>query len=172
MAKWFMLTMPILMLYYKEHGFTEGESFQLKAAYSLAIVIFEVPSGYFADVLGRKKTLLIGSILGTLGFLIYSGFSGFYAFLIAEITLGIGQSFISGSDSAMMYDTLAYYKRTDDYMKYEGRQYSIGNLSEAFAGLIGGAIATYSLQLPFILQTLIAFAAVPAAYWRRGEPCR
>jgi hypothetical protein len=24
MAKWFMLTMPILMLYYKEHGFSEA----------------------------------------------------------------------------------------------------------------------------------------------------
>ena len=163
MAKWFMLTMPILMLYYEDNGFSEGESFMLKAAYSAAIVLFEVPSGYLADVMGRKRTLILGSILGTLGFAIYAGFSGFYAFLLAEITLGIGQSFISGSDSALLYDTLAYNQRTDDYIKYEARQYSIGNISEAVAGLIGGAIATYSLRLPFILQTCIAFLAVPAA---------
>jgi MFS family permease len=163
MAKWFMLTMPILMLYYKEHGFSDTEAFQLKAAYSLAIVLFEVPSGYIADVLGRKRTLVIGSILGTLGFFIYSITSGFMAFLIAEIILGIGQSFISGADSALLYDTLKHTKREDDYVKYEGRTYTIGNYSEALAGLIGGVIATFSLHLPFVLQTVIAFAAVPAA---------
>jgi MFS family permease len=163
MAKWFMLTMPILMLYYKEHGFSDAEAFQLKACYSIAIVIFEIPSGYVADVLGRKRTLVIGSILGTLGFAIYSVTSGFYCFLLAEVVLGIGQSFISGADSAMLYDTLKYTDCEHDYLKYEGRSYTIGNFSEALAGALGGAIATFSLHLPFVLQTLIAFAAVPAA---------
>jgi MFS family permease len=163
MAKWFMLTMPILMLYYKEHGFTDAESFQLKAVYSLAIVIFEIPSGYFADVLGRKLTLVIGSILGTLGFLLYSTTTGFTCFMLAEITLGIGQSFISGADSAMLYDSLKVSGHQHDFIKYEGRSYTIGNFSEAIAGVLGGYIAVVSLQLPFVLQTLIAFAAVPAA---------
>jgi MFS family permease len=163
MAKWFMLTMPILMLYYKDHGFSDAQAFQLKAFYSLSIVLFELPSGYFADVLGRKMTLVIGAILGTLGFLMYSVTSGYIPFLIAEITLGIGQSFISGADSALLYDTLKYADREHDYLKYEGRSYTIGNFSEALAGVIGGVIATFSLHLPFVLQTLIAFTAVPAA---------
>jgi MFS family permease len=163
MAKWFMLTMPILMLYYKENGLTEAESFQLKALYSVAIVVFEIPSGYVADVLGRKMTLVIGSILGTLGFLIYSVTGGYTGFLIAEVVLGIGQSFISGADSALLYDTLNYHGRPQDYMKYEGRHYTVGNFSEALAGVIGGAIAMFSLHLPFVLQTVIAFTAVPAA---------
>jgi MFS family permease len=163
MAKWFMLTMPILMLYYKEHGFSDAQAFQLKAFYSLSIVLFEIPSGYFADVLGRKLTLVIGAILGTLGFLIYSVTSGFACFLLAEVTLGIGQSFISGADSAMLYDTLKHADRTHDYLKYEGRSYTIGNFSESLAGVLGGLLATVSLRLPFAFQTLIAFTAVPAA---------
>jgi MFS family permease len=164
MAKWFMLTMPILMLYYKDHGFSDTQAFELKAAYSLAILIVEIPSGYFADIIGRRRTLLIGAILGTLGFLIYSTTSGFYAFLLAEITLGIGQSFISGADSAMLYDTLEHFGQTEDYIKYEGRHYTVGCFSEAIAGALGGAIATISLKLPFMLQTAIAFTAVPAAF--------
>lgn len=163
MAKWFMLTMPILMLYYKDQGFSNAQSFQLKAFYSVAIVIFEIPSGYVADVLGRRKTLIIGAILGTLGFLIYATTGGFLWFLVAEITLGIGQSFISGADSALLYDTLKYHNRTDEYVKYEGRNYTVGNFSEAVAGALGGLIATWSLHLPFVFQTAIAFAAVPAA---------
>ena len=163
-AKWFMLTMPILMLFYHDLGFSAEESFQLKAFYSISIVIFEIPSGYAADVLGRRKTLILGSILGTAGFAIYSFSSGFLAFLIAEIILGIGQSFISGADSAMMYDSLKADGRADEYVKYEGRNFSVGNFSEAIAGFLGGALAEISLRLPFIFQTGVAFIAIPAAF--------
>jgi MFS family permease len=162
-AKWFMLTMPILMLFYKDMGFSDKESFQLKAFYSIAIVIFEIPSGYVADVIGRRKTLIIGSILGTLGFVVYATTSGYYYFLVAEVILGIGQSFISGADSALLYDTLKSREREHEYIKYEGRNFTVGNYAEALAGLLGGTLAAVHLRLPFILQSGIAFMAVPAA---------
>ncbi len=159
-----MLTMPILMLFYKDMGFTDKESFQLKAFYSIAIVIFEIPSGYIADVIGRRKTLLIGSTLGALGFLIYSTTSGFYSFMIAEIVLGIGQSFISGADSALMYDSLKSVNKEREYVKYEGRNFTVGNYSEALAGIVGGSLAAINMRLPFFFQTGIAFMAIPASY--------
>ncbi len=158
-----MLTMPILMLFYKDMGFSDRESFQLKAFYSIAIVIFEIPSGYLADVIGRRKTLIFGSILGTLGFLVYATTSGYYWFLIAEIILGIGQSFVSGADSAIMYDSLKSAGREREYVKFEGRNFTVGNYSEALAGIIGGALAAINMRYPFIFQTAIAFMAVPAS---------
>lgn len=163
-AKWFMLTMPILMIFYAQMGFSAHESFILKSCYSIAIVLFEIPSGYIADRWGRRNTLIIGSILGTLGFVIYSLFSGFYPFVIAELTLGIGMSFISGADSAMLYDTLKAHGQEREYVKYEGWNFSVGNFSEAIAGAIGGALAVASIHYPFYAQTLIAFTAVPAAF--------
>ncbi|WP_430812710.1 MULTISPECIES: MFS transporter [unclassified Carboxylicivirga] len=163
-AKWFMLTMPILMLFFQDLGFSVEESFQLKAIYSIAIVVFEIPSGYAADVLGRRRTLIIGSLMGTLGFAIYAVSTGFYAFLAAELILGVGQSFISGADSALLYDSLKADGRERHYLKYEGRNFSVGNFSEALAGFAGGALAEISLRTPFIFQTVIAFIAVPAAF--------
>lgn len=162
-AKWFMLTQPILMLFYADLGFSTEESFILKACYSIAIVVFEIPSGYAADVWGRKKTIILGSILGTAGFAIYSLFSGFFAFMSAELILGLGMSFISGADSAMIYDTLKAHNRQQEYMKYEGRNFSVGNFAESLAGLVGGALAFYSLRYPFYAQTLIASMAIPAS---------
>ena len=159
-----MLTMPILMLFYKDLGFSDRESFQLKAFYSIAIVIFEIPSGYVADVIGRRKTLIFGSVLGTLGFLVYAATSGFYWFLLAEMILGIGQSFVSGADSAIMYDSLKSAGREKEYVKYEGRNFTVGNYSEALAGIIGGTLAAINMRLPFICQTAIAFMAVPASF--------
>ena len=171
-AKWFMLTMPIIMLFYKDMGLSHEQSFQLKAIYSISIVIFEVPSGYLADILGRRITLILGAILGTLGFLFYSIGGGFWMFLAAEVTLGIGQSFVSGADSALLFDSLKSDGRSHHYLKYEGINYSVGNYSEALAGLAGGALAEISLHLPFYFQTGIAFLAVPAAFTLLEPPLK
>jgi MFS family permease len=128
-AKWFMLTMPILMLFYIDLGLSNEQAFQLKAVYSIAIVIFEIPSGYIADVLGRRTTLILGAFLGTMGFAFYTLGDGFIWFLMAEITLGIGQSFISGADSALLYDSLKHNQLEKKYLRYEGINTSFGIFS-------------------------------------------
>lgn len=158
-----MLIMPIVILFYEDNGLNPFYIFLLQGIYSIAIVGFEIPSGYFADVLGRKKTLVFGSILGFLGYLVYSVSYGFTGFLIAEIILGLGQSLISGADSAMLYDTLIVQKRKNEYLKLEGRVISIGNFAEAIAGIVGGLLAVISFRTPYIIQTVVAFVAIPAA---------
>lgn len=152
-------------------GFTNEEAFRLKAIYSIAIVIFEIPSGYLADVLGRRTTLIMGSILGTLGFLFYSIGSGYGYFVLAEITLGIGQSFISGADSALLYDSLKEDDRHHKYTKFESINLSLGNFAESLGAIVGGALAEISLRTPFIWQTGVAFIAIPAAF-TLVEPAR
>lgn len=158
-----MLFMPIVVLFYKDNGLTPHYIFILQAIYSVTIVGLEIPSGYAADVLGRKKTLIVGSILGFLGYATYSISQGFIGFLIAEIILGMGQSLISGADSAMMYDSLIAQKREREYLKLEGRITAIGNFSEATAGILGGLLAATSLRYPYYGQAFIAFLAIPAA---------
>ncbi len=162
-SKWFMLFMPIVVLFYEENGLGMADVLLLKGIYSVAIVIFEIPSGYFADVWGRKSTMIIGSIMGTVGFIIYAFSGNFLGFLAAELMLGIGQSFISGSDSALLYDSLLLEKRQKDYVKLEGRVISIGNFAETIAAVAGGFLAEISLRTPFIAQIFIAAMAVPAA---------
>lgn len=162
-SKWFMLFMPIIVLFYQENGLGMADVLLLKGIYSIVIVIFEIPSGYFADVWGRKKTIIIGSILGTMGFIMYDFSSAFSGFLIAELMLGIGQSFISGSDSALLYDSLLKENRQKDYIKMEGRMLSLGNFAETLAAIAGGFLAEISLRTPFTFQIFVAALAIPAA---------
>ena len=162
-AKWFTLVMPIIIIFYQDNGLKMTDIMLLKSIYSIAVVCIEIPSGYCADVWGRKKTLVLGTSLAFLGFLTYSFSFSFFGFLIAEIVLGLGHSLISGADAAMLYDTLKENSKEDKYLKYEGKITSLGNFSEALAGIAGGLLAAASLRLPFICQTFIAFIGVPAA---------
>ena len=163
LSKWLMLTVPIVFLFYKENGLATRDLFLLKAAYSFAIVVLEIPSGYFGDVWGRKASLILGSFLGFLGFSLYTISNGFWSFLLCELILGMGQSFISGSDSALLYDTLQESGRPEAYLKQEGRLISLGNFAEAIAAPIGVALAAISLRTPYFFQALIAFSAIPAS---------
>ena len=157
-SKWLMLFMPIIWLFYKENGLSIKDLFIIQSIYSITIAIIEIPSGYVADVLGRKNSILIGTFFGTLGMVVYSTSYGFEGFLIAALCLGIGQSFISGSDTALMYDSLLELNRTKDFIKLEGRTISMGNFAEALAGFIGAYFLTQSsYRTPFYYQIGIAF---------------
>ncbi|MDC1106935.1 MFS transporter [Prolixibacteraceae bacterium] len=168
-AKWFMLAMPVIMLFYESAHLDVQQVFILKAIYSLMVVLCEIPSGYLSDVWGRKNALVLGTILGALGYSCYAFFTGFWFFLIAEVLLGIGQSFISGSDSALLYDTLNDEERTSDYLMIEGRITSWGNFLEAIAGLMAGFLASYSIRYPMIGQAFVSLIGIPAALMLR-EP--
>ncbi|MEJ2154910.1 MAG: MFS transporter [Desulfobacteraceae bacterium] len=162
-AKWFNLVMPTIVLFYQNLGMGMQEIFLLKSIYSVVIVVFEIPSGYCADAWGRKKTLVAGSVLGTLGFVIYSTNTLFAGFVAAELILGLGHSLISGADTAMLYDTLKSEHKATAYLKHEGRITAGGNFAEALAGITGGLLATISLRTPFMAQVAVAASAIPAA---------
>ncbi|MEF8809879.1 MAG: MFS transporter [Bacteroidales bacterium] len=162
-AKWFMLFMPIVVLFYQENGLEMQDIFVLQSIYSVVIVILEIPSGYLADVLGRKTTLIIGSTLGFCGFGIYSLSYDFWGFLMAEVTMGIGTSLVSGADSAILYDTLKAGNQENKYLRFEGKMVSIGNVAEGMAGILGGLLAEISLRTPFYAQTAVSFIGIPAA---------
>ena len=163
-SKWFNLVMPVVVLFYQDNGMRMQDIFILKSIYSMAIVALEVPSGWMADVWGRKKTLILGALMGSAGFMMYSFSFGFWAFALAEIVLGIGHSFVSGADSALLYESLKADKKQDDYVKHEGRITSAGNFAEAIAGIAAGFLASVSLRTPFYFQFLVASMAIPAAF--------
>jgi MFS family permease len=168
-AKWFNLVMPIVVLFYQENGLSMSQIFLLKSIYSIAMVATELPSGYLADVWGCRRTILLGAIMGTIGILIYSLSASFASFVFAEIILGVGFSFVSGADSAMLYDSLKAENREVEYIKYEGRITSGGNFAEALAGVAGGLLATISLRTPYYFQIFVAAIAIPAAFFLK-EP--
>ena len=162
-VKWFMIVMPIIVLFFESKGLSLTQIMILQGTYSLFVALFEIPSGFFADIYGRKNSLVIGSIFLFLGYVIFSFFSGFNEFLFAEILLGIGGSLISGADSAILYDTLLEIKEEDKYTKIEGRTYAIGNFSEGIAGVLGGFLAMTSINMPVYIQTIVMFLSIPIA---------
>ena len=164
LSKWLMLIMPVVVLFYHDNGLDTYQVYLLQAGYSLSVALLEIPSGYVADIIGRRTSLIWGSIFGTAGFAVLSLSHGFSGFLCAEIILGIGGSLISGADSALLYDSLAATSRQHYYLRYEGRITALGNLGETCAAIIGGLLAAWlGYRSVYFAQTMIAAMGIPAS---------
>jgi MFS family permease len=101
-------------------------------------------------------------IFGTVGYIGYTIASSFYGFALAEIFLALSMAFISGADSAFLYDTLKQYNATDEHIKYEGRIISLARISEAVAAITGGLLAVaFGLKGVFIVQCIVMALAIP-----------
>lgn len=159
-----MIVLPILTLYFQDHGLSLQQVFLLQVFFAIFIILTEVPSGYFADVFGRKKSLVVGAVFGFVGWTVYWLTGDFAGFLLAEFFLALSISFISGADSALLYDTLLEEGAERLYTKYEGRFLSFRTGAEAVAALIGGAmLLSMDFKELFFWQAALMFLLIPIA---------
>lgn len=154
--------MPIIVIYWQSHGLGMRDIFILQVIFSLALVGFEVPSGYLADRFGHRTSLITGSILGTLGFFVYWAMPSFIGFAIAEVILALSSGFFSGARDALLFATLKQAERTHEYTKLQGLTFGFGNVSEAVAAIATGVIVSMSnITTVLLLQWVVMLPLIP-----------
>ena len=150
---------PVFVLFWQGNGLNLTEIMLLQSIFAISSVVLEIPTGYFADVYGRKHTLTIAGITGLLAISIYSIGHNFNQFLIAEIFFALSISFSSGTKSAFVYDTLKELGKENQYKKLWGNLLFYGMMSLAVSSIIGGFIGKINLR--YTLYASIPFFAAP-----------
>ena len=141
----FLVIMPVVVPFFQSKGLTMQEVFSLQALFSVVVVLTEVPSGYLADLLGRKNTLVIGAVIGALGHSALLISDGFWTLAIFEICLGISHSLISGADLALLYDTeLALGQSEEKQRQVVGKLYGARTASESVAAVLCTVVMFYA----------------------------
>ncbi|MCY9805384.1 MFS transporter [Vibrio scophthalmi] len=103
---------PIFTLLYLDYGLTLSQFAMLNVVWAATIVLAEVPSGAFADTLGRKKLVVLSSIVMFVEIAMIAVVPignptlVFNVFLINRILSGLAMALASGADEALAYDTL------------------------------------------------------------------
>src|SRR5262245_59236189 len=156
-----LFPIPIVTLFWKDQiGMSLTEVMLLQAAFGLAVVVCEFPSGYLADRVGYRTSLLAGGALWTLGWLGYALGGSFGAILLADVVRGAGAAFVSGADRAMLWASLAATGRGGEYTRWEGRARAAAQTSEAVSAGLGGWLYALWPRLPFWLQVPTSLAAL------------
>jgi len=141
-------------------GLSIADVFLLQAAFGLGVAVLEVPSGYLADRIGYRITLLIGAVLGAAGWFAYCFTESFATALLAEVMLSVGVSLISGTDSAMLYESLHGLGRQNEFATWFSRMRASGSAAEGSAALLGAWMFAQDARLPFAVQAAVWFANV------------
>lgn len=159
----FWIVLPILIPFYEDNDLNSTQIFTIQAAYALSLLLLEIPSGYLADVIGRKKTLILGACFLPAGIGVYVFTHSFITFILAELIIAIGNSMRSGCDTALIYDTLLQLERESEYKKFEGRSFFYTRVGTALSSILGGVIALISLRAPFYLNIGTCAFMIPFA---------
>ena len=159
--KMMLFPMAIITLFWKDHiGLSLTEIMILQAVFSLASLCLEYPSGYISDRLGYRFSLNIAALFGIVGWGLYTLAGSFSGVLVAEILLGISYAFISGSDSALLFETLRQQDKEQHYTLYDGRMSGFAQTGEAVGAIGAGLLYAAFPLLPFITQILVWVVAL------------
>jgi MFS family permease len=148
-----LFPIPIVTLFWMDQiGMSLTDVMTLQAVYSLTIVLCEFPSGYLADRIGYRTSLLLGGVSWVAGWLVYAWAASYGAVLLAEMILGTGAAFMSGADRALLWVSLEATGRGREYTRWEGRVRAAAQTSEAVSAAAGGWLYAIRPRLPFWLQ--------------------
>ncbi|VVS91115.1 MFS transporter [Desulfoluna spongiiphila] len=136
---------PVFFLYFTS-VLSLSEALHLEAVYYVAVAAAEVPSGYFSDRFGRRRTLIVSS--ACLGFAYLLFFTGhtFWQFAAAQLFLAAGFASASGTDTALHYESLKGLNREAEYAAREGHALRYSFLAGGVSALLGGLLATGDLR--------------------------
>jgi MFS family permease len=168
-----LFPIPIITLFWKDQiGLSLGDIFLLQAVFGLSVVLLELPSGYIADRVGYRRSLLVGAALWSLGWLIYADATSFAGIAVAEVVLGGGNAFVSGADRALLWVSLEATGRHAQYTRWDGRVRAAAQVGEAGSAAIGGWLYSLAPRLPFWLQVPVALLAAGTIGALREVPRR
>lgn len=148
-----LFPMAIITLFMKhEVGLSMGEIMLLQAIFGLVTAVFEFPSGYLADRIGYRRTLVASSVMAIIGWCAYSAASDFWTIAAAELLLGVSLSLASGTDAALLYESLVETGREPAFASWFGRFQFFGQAAEGSAALLAGVLYAAWPRLPLVLQ--------------------
>jgi MFS family permease len=125
----------------------------------IAATVFEVPSGYFSDRVGRRVTLILAVIAGFAAALMQAFGTEFWVFAVAQVGIGLHFAFVSGTDSSFLYESLAKEGREDEVEEHELRAWRYSFVALAISAVLGGAMALWGLRVPYF-ATAASFAVL------------
>jgi MFS family permease len=155
----FILWVPIWVVFLQRKGLVLTQIGLLEGFAWVLTATLEVPTGAIADRFGRKASIAMGAFLYSAAMFLILAEALSPAFLLGYALWNSSLAFVSGADSALLYDSLKADGRASEAAKQTGRYAAIQQASQGVASVLGAAIATIDITLCFTICGLTGLAA-------------
>lgn len=124
----------------------------------VSVLLFEMPTGLFADHYGRKRSLAIGTFVIGFAHILEGSTPEFWAIAVASALWGIGWTFISGAEQAWIADELDGENLEETFLR--GSQFSSFARFAAIVASVSIAII-WSVQISILVAgTMLIVLAI------------
>jgi MFS family permease len=154
----------VITLFYISRGVSIEQIFYLGIIWSITTLVTEVPTGYLADRFGRKNTLLLGTVLLILSWLFSFMAHGFVSFAGIFVLMSFSYSCFSGTEEALIYDSLKETGREKEITKYNGRIIAAQHIFNIFMPAIGAFVAQGLTETQFQVLIVVNIIAISGGF--------
>lgn len=148
------LTAPVISLILLSHGANIGTLSLFIGLYSASVILFEIPSGMFADMYGRKMVFLLAHFFLCLNYLLLLNSEGVVRLTLACVCWGIGRAFSSGSLEALIVEE-AISQGDDNLSKTNSQLLILNCAGSAVGAILGGMLGTIGKDYNLLLLVLV-----------------
>ncbi|MBT3405045.1 MFS transporter [archaeon] len=137
--------------------------FQIGILFSVLAIttfLFEIPTGAFADLFGRKTSVLFGYFMTGVSILLLYLNTNFIILIGVFALWGFAQTFTSGAKESWVIDNLKYHKKKNLIDDFFIKQQSIIGFSLVMAGFLGAyVVSIFGLNIIWLFASLSFFAS-------------
>ncbi|MBB1512922.1 MFS transporter [Tessaracoccus sp. MC1627] len=150
-------------------GLDNTQAFLANAAFTLGMVIFEIPTGVFADTRGRRVSFLLGAVtlLASTGayFVMWQVRAPLLGWVVASMLIGLGSTFFSGATEAWLVDALGAAGMTEGLDAVFGRAQAVSGVGMLAGSVLGGVLAQATdLGAPYLARAALLGVTLVVAW--------
>lgn len=139
------------LFYTNVKGITAGEILKLDAFFPLFIILMQLPATICADLLGRRKSLIVGNVIMILYIFLLMILPGVVGIIIANIIYAFGYSLRGIQATNILYDSTATKGGEGLYAKINGKGATGYYILDGIASLTAGYLFVVNGYLPMII---------------------
>jgi MFS family permease len=157
---------PVYALFLLDRGLDLFQMSAVPAVYWIVSFVFEVPTGAFADLAGRKTAFLLSCVIRMVAFALYAYAGGFRDFVVAEFIDALGSTLANGALDAWAVDGMQGEGDARPADRFFARAQMVARTAIIAGGVAGGYLAQRDLTLPWLAAAgAFGLTSIVAAVW-------
>ncbi|MET8123223.1 MFS transporter [Micromonospora sp. NPDC005189] len=168
-----VLLYPLYVVFFADTGLSVGQISSLFVIWSAAGILFEVPSGAWADVVSRRLLLCLAPLVTAAGYALWVLVPSYPAFAVGFLLWGAGGALVSGALEALVWTELDRLGAVGRYARVLGRARTAGVLGVVASGVLAGPVLAAggypAIGVASVLACLLA-AAIAARFPEHRPP--
>lgn len=160
----------IWVLYLAYCGLHLAQIGLLEGIYHATSIVCEIPSGAAADLWGRKRCMILSNLCIAVSCVIMLFSKSFGWFAVSFAVQALGNNLNSGSEEALVYDSMKCLGQEEHYMGVYGRLNVLIEVAQGLATVAGGVLAEFSYFWCYAACVVIAVLALLPILWMAEPP--